>query len=103
MHERCSLLYSEEQGCFHHDPPQSRGDLRYRLIAQNVLEWKAFCFAQYLHNIYQEDYNFSYDFIKHLWELFAPVNMVDDESWVILDHFLVESLNLVNSEKGLIG
>lgn len=90
--EKCAFLYSEEQGCFHHDPPDSLGDSRYRLIAGNVVAAKCLAFSEYMVNLHGEECEWSFDYIKSMWLLFQDIE-IDPKGWWGLVEFFIQSRN----------
>lgn len=97
MPHTCSLLYSEKQGCFHHDLPDSKGDDNYKLLERGVSLNAAFCFAQSIYNLNPNGAKLSFDTISELWQKFRFIDISDD-TWWNLNSFLVDCCEMVRED-----
>lgn len=90
MSELISFLYSEEQGCFHHDPPESDGDEYFQLLAKNISDAKCLAFTELMSFKTGGEVEYSFDFVKKLWLLFDSTIDMPDSGYNQVAYALVQ-------------
>lgn len=94
MSELIYFLYSEEQGCFHHESGEWGGNESFKLLAKNVSCAKCDAFMELLSFKTGGEIEYPFSFVKALWIIFYSTIDAPDEVYHRMAYSFLQMKNI---------